>query len=170
MGKKVFKLTELVDVQGRPFRTAEKDTQGEVIRDPVKDSEGKVIMQIPRNAKGEAIPNCQSEPVYKLRTKELGKDALPELLKAFYLNIPPDKLTRQDTIYGTRMFQSIAAATDGVLTLDDDVHDWINKKLKTGDKAEDNIGLRIFSIDLWVIEQALDAFERPHVAGEAEAK
>ncbi len=167
MGNKVFNLVELKDVQGRPFRAAEKDSDGNVIRDPVKDAEGNPITQIPRDKKGDAIPNCHPEPVYKLRTKALGKDALPELLKAFYLNIPPDKLTRQDTIYGTRMFQSIAAATDGVLTLDDDVHDWIKKKLQTGEKAEENIGLRIFGIDLWCVEQALETFERPHTGKNA---
>jgi hypothetical protein len=131
----------------------------------MKDSEGNAVMQVPRNNKGEAIPNCHPEPVYKLRTKPLGKNALPELLKALYLNHPQDKMTRQDTIYGTRMFQSIAAATDGQLTLDDDVHDWIKKKLQ-----DEAIGLKVFGIDLWCVEQAVDGFERPHVVKEAETK
>lgn len=159
MGKdKVYKLTsDMKDVTGREFRTPERDGEGNTIREPVLDSAGKQIMQIPRNAKGEAIPNCQPEPVYRLRTKALGKDTFPEILKGLYLNIPPDKLTRQDTIYGTRLFQAIAASKNGVLTIPDDVHGWIGEKLK-----DENIGLKIFGVDLYVVEQAADDFDRLH--------
>lgn len=165
MGHKIFNLKELKDVQGRPFRAAERDAEGNVIRESVRDADGNPVMQVPRDRKGDAIPNCHPEAVYKLRTKVLGKDALPELLKAFYLSIPPDKLTRQDTIYGTRMFQRITAVSDGVLTIDDDIHDWLKKKLQ-----DEAVGLKIFGLDLWCVEQAVDDFERPHVGKDAESK
>ena len=160
MGDKVFKLKEFKDVQGRAFRSPDHDAEGNVIREPVKDSEGKSVMQVPRNAKGEPVANVQAEPVYKLKTKELGKDALPEILKGLYLNIPPDKLTRQDTIYGTRLFQAIAASKNGMLEIPDDVHTWIKEKLK-----DENVGIKVFGIDLYVVEQAVDDFERLHEKG-----
>jgi hypothetical protein len=158
MGKKVFKLMEIRDVQGRIFRAPDRDPNGNVIREPVLDTAGKQMTQVPRNANGDPVPNCQPEPVYRLKTKELSKtEALPEILKGLYLNIPPDKLTRQDTIYGTRMFQNFAAITDGVLEMDDDIHDWIKEKLK-----DEAIGLKVFGVDLYVVEQAVDNFERKH--------
>jgi hypothetical protein len=161
MGKKIFKLGEIKDVQGRPFRGPERDTEGNAVREAVLDAEGKPMMQVPRDQKGQPIPNCQPEPVYKIKTKALGKDSFPEILKALYLQIPPDQLTRQDTIEGTRMFQSIAAVKDGVLEIDDDVHDWIKKKLQ-----DEKVGLKIFGIDLWVVEQAVENFERSHAKKE----
>lgn len=157
MGNKVFKLAEMNDVQGRPYKGPDKDKEGNPIREPVLDADGKPVLQVPRNAKGDPVPDCQPEPVYRLKTKELGKDSLPELLKGLYLNIPPDKLTRQDTIYGTRLFQAIAVSKNGILEIPDDVHDWIKDKLK-----DEHIGIKIFGVDLYVIEQAVDNFEREH--------
>ena len=160
MGNKVFKLQEIKDVQGREFKQPELDPNGNPIREPAKDSEGKPIMQVPRNAKGEATPNCLPEPVYRVKTKSLGKDSFPEILKGLYLNIPMDKLTRQDTIYGTRLFQSIAEIKNGTLEIPDDVHDWIKDKLK-----DENIGIKVFGVDLYVVEQAVDNFDRLHKKG-----
>jgi len=154
---KVFKLKEILDVQGRGFKAPELDKEGIPIREPAKDSEGKQIMQVPRNAKGEATPNCQPEPMYRIKMKTLGKDSFPEILKGLYLNIPPDKLTRQDTIYGTRLFQAIAAIKNGTLEIPEDVHGWIGEKLK-----DENIGLKVFGVDLYVVEQAVDNFDRLH--------
>lgn len=161
MGNKVFQLKEIVDVQGRPFQGPARDNDGNVIREVVRDAEGKPVMQIPRDAKGQPIPNCQPEPVYRVKTQSLGKDSLPEILKGLYLNIPRDKLTRQDTIYGTRMFQSIAASQNGTLEIPDDVHDWVKEKLK-----DEEVGKVIFMHDLYVVEQAVDDFERTHEKGE----
>jgi hypothetical protein len=157
MGKKVFKLETILDVQGRNFTGPERDKEGKVVREIARDAEGKPVMQVPRDQKGNPIPGVEPEPVYQIKTKKLEKDSFPELLKGLYLNIPGDLLTRQDTIYGTRMFQNIAAMKDGVLELDDDIHDWIKEKLK-----DDKIGIKIFGVDLYVVENAVDNFLRPH--------
>lgn len=155
--KKRFKLKEIKDVQGRPFRIPIKDDEGNPILEPRKDSEGNKIMQIPRDANGQPVPNCQSEPVYRVKTRTLDKDALPELLKGLYLTMPGDKLTRQDTITGTRMFANIADSKDGYLELDSDVHKWVREKLQ-----DEAIGLKTFGLDLTVVEDAVDDFERLH--------
>lgn len=157
MGKKVFKLETILDVQGRPFTGPERDKDGKIVREITRDAEGKPVMQIPRDANKNPIPNVQPEPVYQIKTKNLGKDSFPELLKGLYLNIPGDLLTRQDTIYGTRMFQNIAGMKDGILELDDDIHDWIKEKLK-----DEKIGIKIFGVDLYIVENAVDNFQRPH--------
>ena len=167
MAKKRFILKPMLDVRGRPFRIAETDDIGNPLLETRKDSDGKPIMQVPRNEHGEPVANAQPETVHVVKTRVLEKDALPELLKAVYLRIPGDKLTRQDTIYGTRLFQNINDAKDGVLELDDDVHDWIKKVLAreiTADRGSEKreLGLLIYGIDLYVIEQALEGFERLH--------
>jgi hypothetical protein len=160
MGKKVFNLHQLKDVQGRDFKGPVRDEEGNMVREKVLDDEGKPIMQIPRNPQGSPIPGCQPEQVYRFKSQALGVDCLPEMLKSLFLNIPADKLTRQDTIYGTRMFQNIRDITNGTLEIDDDVHDWIKEKLK-----DQNVGIKIFGVDLYVLEQAIDDFERLHEKG-----
>lgn len=155
--KKRFKLKEIKDVQGRPFRVPIRDDEGNPIMELRKDSEGNKLMQIPRDAKGMPVPNCQPEPVYRVKTRVLEKDALPELLKGIYLTLPADKLTRQDTITGTRMFSNIAEIKDGILELDADVHKWVREKLQ-----DEAIGLKTFGVDLAIVEDAVDDFERLH--------
>lgn len=162
MGTKIFKLKEMRDVQGREFRGPERDAEGNPVREMVKDADGKPLLQVPRDARGLPVPDAQPEPVYRIKTRVLGKDSLPEILKGLFLNIPSDRLTRQDTIYGTRLFQSLGACNNGTLEIEDDVHDWIKEKLK-----DENVGLKIFGVDLYVVEQALDDYERLHVKSDS---
>lgn len=149
--KKRIKLEEMKTLLGVHFREAERDDTGNTILETRKDAEGKVITQIPRDAKtGNAIPNAMPEPVYVARTHAV-KQPLPMLLKRLYLNIPRDKLTRQDTIYGTRLFQEVEDSEDGFVVIGEDTYDWVKEKLK-----DEDIGLEIFGTDLHVVEQALE--------------
>lgn len=155
--KKRIRLEEMKTLMGNSFREAERDEVGNAILEPRKDAEGKPIMQVPRDTKtGNAIPNAMPELVYQARTTVV-KKPLPMLLKRLYLQIPRDRLTRQDTIYGTRMFQNITDSQDGYIELDDDIHDWVKEKLK-----DEKVGLEIFGTELNVIEKAVDNFERLH--------
>ena len=170
MERKRIKLEELRTIGGFPFRDAELDATGNIIREVVKDADGNPVKQIPRNDRGEPFSNVEPELLYQPKTKVLKLDALPSLLKRLYLNIPPNRCTRQDTIYGTRLFQNIAQSKDGYLELDDDVHKWVMKQLTDegpDGKGIDGVGLGIFGKNLQVVEQAVDNFERPHKSKEA---
>jgi len=149
--KKRIKLEEMKTLMDLTFREAVRDETGNAIMEPRKDSEGKTIMQVPRDAKtGNAIPNAMPEPVYQARTIPI-KRPLPMLLKRLYLQIPREKLTRQYTIDGTRLFQNIADSEDGFLVLDEDVYDTVKEWMKNED-----IGLEVFGTELHLIEQAMD--------------
>jgi len=155
--KKRIRLEEMKTLMDLTFREAVRDETGNAIMEPRKDSEGKTIMQVPRDAKtGNAIPNAMPEPVYQARTIAI-KKPLPMLLKRLYLQIPREKLTRQDTIYGARLFGNIADSAEGFIELDEDIHDWVKEKLK-----DEDVGLEVFGTELSIIEQAVDNFERLH--------
>lgn len=158
MESKKIVLRDMLDVRGRPFKKVAVNANGEPKTKVRNDMNGKAIMQVPRNEHGEPVAGCMPEPVYDLETEALTKaKALPELLKLLYLTIPVAKLTRQDTIYGARMFQNINDIKNGTLELDDDIHKWVREKLQ-----DEEIGLKIFGVDLYIIEQAVDDFERLH--------
>ena len=149
--KKRIKLEEMKTLMGLPFREAERDETGNAIMEPRKDSEGKTIMQVPRDAKtGNAIPNAIPEPVYQARTFVV-KKPLPMLLKRLYLGIPREKLTRQHTIDGARLFQNLADSEDGFVVLDEDIHDKVKEWLR-----DEDIGLEVFGTELNVVERAMD--------------
>lgn len=156
---KKIKLEEMSTILGRPFRNAVRDNDGNAIMDIRRDSEGNPVKQIPRDSKGEAIYGTMPEIVYQTRTEPMGKEALLELLKSLFLNMEAGgyKMTRQDIIYGTRMFQNITASKNGILEMDEDIHDWLKKKLQ-----DDNIGVKIFGVNLAIIEDAVNNFEKLH--------
>lgn len=156
---KRIKLEKMNTIMGRPFRNAVRDDDGNAIMDIRRDSEKNPIKQVPRDSKGEAISGAIPEIVYQARTEAMGKEALLELLKSLYLNLEAGgyKMTRLDTISGLKMFQNIWASKDGFLELDEDVHDWISKKLQ-----DENIGVKIFGVNLAIIEDAVNNFERLH--------
>lgn len=156
---KKVKLEEMKSILGRPFRNVVRDDEGNAIMDIRKDAEGKPIKQVPRDAQGNAVPGAMPELVYQARTEVMGDNALLELLKTLFLNMETGgyKMTRQDIIYGTRMFQNIAASKDGILEMDEDIHDWVKKKLQ-----DDSVGIKVFGVNLAIIEDAVDNFERLH--------
>ena len=171
MPKRII-LTDLKDINGRAFRDAEIDAEGRPILELRKDSEGKPLLAVPRDERGVPKPGVLPEPIYQNKTKELGKDALPTLLKTLYLRKP--QLTRNDTIQGTSLFQNITSGRNGVLELDDGVYQWIKdlltktQNVKEKDKddniieVEHGVGLDIFGVNLGIVETALDNFERLH--------
>lgn len=149
--KKYIKLEEMKTLMGFHFREADRDNTGNPIMEARKDADGKVITQVPRDAKtGNAIPNALPETVFIARSHEV-KKPLPMLLKRLYLNIPRDKLTRQMTIDGARLFQDIEDSPDGTLVLHDDIYDKVKEWLK-----DEDVGLEVFGTDLNVVEKAMD--------------
>ena len=168
MAKRI-KLEEMRSITGQPFRRAVERDDGTPLLEKRKDADGKDIMQVPRNSNGEPMPNCYPEPVYQIRTEVIGKgETLPEQLKTLFLRIPRDKLTRQDTIYGTKMFLSIDKIQNGYPELDDDVPKWLREKLQDKEtEGKDGvitpgIGLSIFGVNRTIVEEALENYERPH--------
>ncbi len=158
----MFILKPLKNILGYSFRGVIRDEIGNAVMEILKDVEGNAIKQTPRGKNGEPLPGASPEIVYRAKTRELKEDALPDLLKSFYLNIPPDKFTRLDSIMGVKLFDSINKIKDNILELPEDVHDWIKKKLQLEISKDEVIGTRIFGIDLAIIENALDDFEKPH--------
>lgn len=162
--KRRFKLEKLNTITGNPFREVEMDEDGNPILDLRLDSKGDPVMQVPRDNSGNPVPNAQPENVYNVRSKAVEK-ALPLLLKRLYLELPIQKTTRQDTIYGTRLFAEIEASPEGELVLSEDIHKWLQGKLQDEGKGEGKdyvpgIGLGIFGKSLQIVENALDSYER----------
>lgn len=162
---KRIKLQEITAVDGSKFKDTVLDKEGVPVMVLRKDSNGTTVMQVPRDGSGAPYRDVSPEPVYVAETKDFkAEECLPMLLKRFFFNIPREKLTRQDTIYGHKMFQNIDSIKDGHIELDDDVHKWIRDKLqeksKNTDGGEQELGVLIFSFNLAVVEEALDQFER----------
>lgn len=159
---KRIRLTELKQVTGKPFLEAELDKDGNSIIDPVLDSKGNQVLD-----------NQTGKPMQRVRTRAIkGEEALKVMLERFFLNIPAEYFTRNDVVQGTMMMRSIQEVKDGVLILDEGVHDWLRDRFKSECKAEipglpqgekppmTTIGLRVLGANLKVIEDALDNFER----------
>ena len=177
---KRIKLEVLKTVMGRPFITVDRDAKGNPIIEARLDDKGKQLMQVPRDENGNPVAGAQPEPVYQNKPVEMGLETLPELLKSLYLNLErtdrkleaDDKhMTREDTIFGTKLFRDIDNCLDykdgkyvvkkGVthLELSEDVHLKVVEWLK-----DPKIGIRVFKLNLTVVEEAVDNFERLHVA------
>lgn len=172
---KRIKLMEIKAVDGTPFKDQVLGEDSLPVMDIRKDSNGNTILAVPRDSRGEPYKGVEPEPVYAPRTKPFeAKECLPMLLKRFFFNIPNAKLTRQDSIYGQKMFGNIDAIKDGFIEIDDDVHKWIRDKLqmtmKNADGDEQELGILIFGVNLAVVETALDQFERPHEGAEKKNK
>lgn len=155
MDTRKIKLTELRTLDGKLFKVGVEDENGLPVLTERKDKEGKIIMN-------------NREPVYIPETRELkGDECLPELLKIMFKRI--EHPTKQDIIYGTRMYDNIAKSPNGYLVLDDDVHKWIvttcNKTYKVKSRDEEvaqEFGATVWGINYIIIENVLDSFERPH--------
>ena len=175
---KRIKLEVMKTVMGRPFRNVARGSDGNPIVEYRLDEQGNKLMAVPRDEKGNPVAGAQPEPVYQNKTIEMGLESLPELLKTLYLNLEvvdrrPEAddyhMTRLDTQFGTKLFRDIDRILDykdgrytvkkGVthLELAEDVHDKVIEWLKN-----EKIGLRVFRLNLAIIEEALDNFERLH--------
>ena len=161
---KRIKLEEMKTVLGKTFLKAVRDDDGNPIMEVRRDAEGKPLTEVVRDKEGNAVG---IQTAYRARTEPMDK-ALCELLKMFFLSIPADKFTRQDAIFGTKLVGNIDKSLQNghnVLEIDEDVHDWIKRKL-----MDDKIGVPIFGVNLHIIEQALDNFERLHEPAEKTSK
>lgn len=107
--------------RGTPFRVADRDITGEV---QWEDREKGVPVAHPANL----------------------RDMLDEMIMLF----PREVMTNQDSIHGTRLYNQIHMAPDGVLSIEDAEWDWVLKKLE-----DDKVGPRIFGMNTHAIAKQM---------------
>lgn len=113
-----------------------------VMLEPVRTIMGKPF-RIPR------IDSDSEEPEIITTTK------LVDLLKLIIFSIPRQKLTMQDSIHGTNLYNQLLEAKDGVVNIEEAEHDWIKKKVE-------EFAPQFFGVNAVRIKDALDNFERKH--------
>lgn len=168
MKTKKVRLVQLEDIMGRKLRKAVRDENGNVIREKVTDENGLQLTEVVRDKDGNALG---IQPIWRTKTVEMSaEDCLPEMLLQFYLNIPVEVFYREDSLKGHRLSENIREskkAANGVLELDEDVHEWLRNKMKEMfPKEKREVGVIVLGSNLPVIENALDDFERPKEAKE----
>ena len=96
----------------------------------------------------------QDNVIWKDETRgipEFTTATVDSILIAIILGILPQLLTRQDSIHATRLYNQIkGSANDNLVLIEDAEWDWVMSKL-----ANDNIGPKIFGVNLYVIEERL---------------
>ena len=108
------------------------------------------------------LNNIANKPLKILDDDGKPKDAtLSDMLKSFIFNLPPPRLTMQDSIEARRLMEAIEKSDDGKLSIEEGTHDWLKKSIEL-------YGPNVFGVNAIVIKDALDNFDKAHQAKGAE--
>lgn len=110
----------------------------------------------------QTLSNLRRKPMKILDDDGNPKEAnLADMLQSFVFNLPPQRLTMQDSIEARRLLESIESSESGILALEEGTHDWLKKTVEV-------YAPMVFGVNAIVIKEALDEFERPHKEGKSE--